>query len=278
MSERRGGSGRYKVPAVVAASRVLSTLAASGGEKLRAVDLVKATGISKSSMHNLLATLEAERLVHVDEHLRYGLGSALVSLGAAAVSARRAMTIAAERIRPLAAEHDLSFAVAQCLPGPDGGESEVVERAYPHGVHVGVTIGSRYGPFDGALGKCLLAALEPQQAERVIRATKPVPHTTRTITDPDELVREIQAVRERGWAASVGELNSNNAVAAPIFGPRGELDLLLLSLGFPDQLSEEQVPEVGALLRWLGAEIGEEVGARPPAHWQALGPVETVKR
>jgi IclR family transcriptional regulator, acetate operon repressor len=266
---------RYQVPAVVASSRILAVLASANGQGLRAVDLVRATGISKSTMHNLLATLESERFVQSDENQCYRLGPALVSLGAIAMRQRTAMAIAAERIRRLAREHELSFAVVQWIPGSGAGESEVVERAFPHGVHVGITLGSRYGPFDGALGKCLLAALPPAEATRVLRSAKLVAHTSRTITDPRTLLAEIEAVRNRGWAASIGEYNSNNAVTAPVFAPEGHIDLLLLSLGFPDQLTEEEVPRIGALLRDLGAEITQQAGGRPPAHWRALRSAET---
>jgi DNA-binding IclR family transcriptional regulator len=269
-------SSGYRVPAVVATSRILAELASANGKGLRAVDLVKATGISKSTMHNLLTTLESERFVQSDENLVYRLGPALVSLGGVAVSQRRAMEIATERIRPLARQHQLSFAVVQWIPGPAGGMSEVVERALPHGVHVGITLGSRYGPLDGALGKCLLAALEPGEAERVVRSMKPVAHTSRTITNPQRLLDELDAVRDRGWAASIGEYNSNNAVVAPVFAPDAQIDLLLLSLGFPDQLTEDAVPGIGTLLRDLGADIAHEAGGRAPEHWHALRTVETV--
>lgn len=249
-------SGGYRVPAVVSTMKILRELRRIGDGAATQSELVRATGLSKSTMHNLLSTLEEERIVSRDARTReYRLGPALITLGAAASGQTRLIDIATERLAPLATELGLSFAVAQPV---GANEAVIVERFYPpEGVHVGIRLGSAYGIYDGATGKCLLAALPPEEAERAIAAGAIPAHTARTVTKRADLLAEVSEVRRRGWGTSVQELNENNAVAALVRGRNGGLALLLLALGFAEQLGGERLDEVGAML----AELGEQIRA-----------------
>jgi IclR family acetate operon transcriptional repressor len=251
--------GRYQVPAVVGAIKVLEELGGPGDSGSTQAELVEATGMSKSTLHNLLSTLETHEYVRRDpDTRRFRLGPALIPLGTAATRQVKLVRSTLVRIAPLAEKHHLSFAVAQ-RTGED--EVQIIERYYPaRDVHVGITVGSSYGPLDGALGKVLLAAMDPERATRLIKGRKLPAHTEATITRPEDLIKEIEEVRTRGWAASRGELNENNAVAAGIWTQTGELGLMLLVLGFANQLDDVRVEEIGDLLSSTAAAIMAEVG------------------
>jgi DNA-binding IclR family transcriptional regulator len=214
-------------------------------------------------MHNMLATLEAERFVRRDARTRaYQLGPALISLGTVAEQQIKAVQLAAEALAPLAASEGISFATAHHTTE---GTAQVIERFYPpRDVHVGVTLGARFGHFEGALGKCLLAALEPAQCERLIRGHSLPAHTERSITDTEKMLAEIETVRARGWAVSAQELNEVNAVAAPVFGPSGEPVLYLLGLGLVGQLREDGLDEMGERLHELAEEMTIRSGGCSP--------------
>jgi IclR family acetate operon transcriptional repressor len=250
---------KYQVPAVVGAIKVLKQLSGPGEGGATQADLAEATGMSKSTLHNLLYTLEANEYVRRDpDTRRYRLGPALIPLGTAATRQVKLVRSAIDRIAPMAEAHHLSFAVAQ-RTGED--EVQIIERFYPaRDVHVGITVGSSYGPLDGALGKVLLSAMDPKRAARLIKARKLPAHTDATITSPEDLIAEIDEVRSRGWAASRGELNENYAVAAAIWTQSGDLGLMLLVLGFANQLDDERVAEVGQLLRSTADAIMAEAG------------------
>lgn len=240
--------GKYQVPAVVSATRVLGEVAKVGEAGASQAELAAATGLSKSTLHNLLSTLAEFEYVRRDLHTRrYRLGPALIPLGAAASRQFKLVRLAVDRVAPLAEKHRLTFAVAQRVSED---EAQVIERFYPaSGVHVGVMVGSTYGPLEGALGKVLLASMEPARAERLVRGRRIPAHTNATITSASELLAQVEEVRTRGWASSQGELNENNAVAAGIYGPAGELELLYLVLGFANHLDGGRIEEVGKLLR-----------------------------
>lgn len=77
--------GKYQVPAVVGAIKVLEILSGPAEQGATQTALVEATGLSKSTMHNLLSTLEAHKFVRREESTKtYRLGSALIPLGTAA--------------------------------------------------------------------------------------------------------------------------------------------------------------------------------------------------
>ena len=256
-------NGKYQVPAVVGAISVLNELSGTGETGATQTELAQATGLSKSTMHNLLSTLESHGFVRRDANSRqYRLGPALIPLGNEATRQVKLVRSTLDRVAPLASEHGLSFAVAQPI---DRNQLRIISRFYPPGdVHVGITVGSSYGPMDGALGKVLLAAMDEEDSSRLIKGAKLPAHTRATITSPESLIEEIREVRSQGWSESHGELNENNAVAAGIWGVDGELELVLLALGFPAQLDGERLTEIGTLLRNTADAVMADAGSSAP--------------
>ena len=257
-------SGRYMVPAVSSAIRILAELAQADGDGVSQADLVRETGISKSTMHNLLATLESEGYARRNARTRrFHLGGALIPLGAAAAREVRTLTLAIERLPTLAQQLELSMYLAQVTPD---GDAQIIERAYPpQPMHVGTRIGTRFGYFDGAIGKCLLAALDPAKAEKIVRRARIPARTERTMTDPRRVLSEVAAVRTNGWAASFAEYNDNTAVAATLNGADGPAEGVLVAVGFPSDLPEERVPNIGHALRDEADEIALHAGGIAPS-------------
>lgn len=275
MSERANGE-RYRVPAVVAAASILDAIARAA-DGMTHTELVKQLELSKSSAHNLLTTLESLGWVRRDPRGRaYRLGGGLVRLGAFAIRQVDALALAAERTHEIAGQHRLTVIAAQ----PVGrGEVEVVSVAYPEDVHVGIALGTRYGWFDGAVGKCLLALEQPAESDQLVRErARQIPaHTERTLTDPDALIADVEHVRTVGYGASIGEYRHNNAVAVPVRDAQGTLAALLIAIGFPDQLTREAIPSIGHVLRDVADAITAECGGRAPAGRDAQDPLNVAE-
>jgi IclR family transcriptional regulator, acetate operon repressor len=248
------------VPSVAAACRILDALAAPGRDGATLSELARELELSKSSAHGLLRTLQAWGMVQREsESRRFRLGATLVALGQAAAGQLRAAPLVGERLAPLAGEHELTFAVAQVT---GSGDAQIIDRAYPPSdVHVGVALGSRYGPFDGAIGKCLLAAMDPSAAAELVRSADIPRHTGRTLVKPDALLADIDRVRRQGWAVSAGELKDNHAVAAPMFDVHGDVELIVFAVGFPGQLPSRAMPRIGEILRETAHAVATALGA-----------------
>jgi DNA-binding IclR family transcriptional regulator len=246
-TERSNGRATHLVPAVATACRILDALSREDLEARTLSELARTLGLPKSTLHNQLSTLQAHGLVYRDEVARrYRLGGGLITLGLAARRQLRSAALVAERLPALAAAHGITFAVVQVA---DPQEAVLVDCAYPaEDVHVGLALGSRYGVFHGAVGKCMLTAIAPDVAERIVRDRGIPRHTDQTLVDAKAFLEDIEAARSRGWAASAGEFKENHAVAAPLFGQTGDLELIVFGVGFPAQLPLDRFAALGGVL------------------------------
>jgi DNA-binding IclR family transcriptional regulator len=81
------------------------------------------------------------------------------------------------------------------------------------------------------LGRAILAYSDAATIDSVIEAGLQ-PRTPRTITSPTAFRRELAAIPDRGWALDREEGNIGvNCVAAPVFGPLGEVAAALSVTG-----------------------------------------------
>jgi DNA-binding IclR family transcriptional regulator len=114
----------------------------------------------------------------------------------------------------------------------DGPQVLIVEkitghRAMPMLSQVGGTVPTHCS----ALGRTLLAHSAPEVVDRVLAAGM-APRTSRTITSPQALRAELAGILERGWAVDAEEGNAGvSCVAAPIFGPLGQIAAALSATG-----------------------------------------------
>ena len=143
----------------------------------------------------------------------------------------------------------------------DPHETVLLDCAYPDDdMHVGLTLGSRYGVFHGAVGKCLLAGMDPSEADRIVRGGRIPRHTAQTIVDAAALLADIDQVRRRGWATSAREFKENHAVAAPLLtrrAPRARG----LRRRVPHTASRRPFEILGRLLRGMARQVEAATGA-----------------
>jgi IclR family transcriptional regulator, pca regulon regulatory protein len=107
----------------------------------------------------------------------------------------------------------------------DGSDIVYVARvAVPKIVALAVTIGTRFPALPTSLGKVLLAALPPDEAERVLAEPSRSGITPRWQPDRQERAAELREVRARGWALTDQQLALGiRSVAAPLRGGDGQV-------------------------------------------------------
>jgi IclR family pca regulon transcriptional regulator len=82
--------------------------------------------------------------------------------------------------------------------------------------------GSRLPAYCTSMGRVLLAALPTDEARRLVEASLRTKRTERTMTDISALMAEIEATRERGYAAIDQEVEIGlRSVAVPLQNARG---------------------------------------------------------
>jgi DNA-binding IclR family transcriptional regulator len=90
--------------------------------------------------------------------------------------------------------------------------------------------------------------------------------TERTIVGRKALAREVERVREQGWAQAVGEREDDlNAVAAPVHGARRDLAAVLGIQGPASRFDENAMARALEPLLTRAAAVSNALGWRPTA-------------
>ena len=109
-------------------------------------------------------------------------------------------------------------------------------------------------------GKVLLSGLGEDEYARTLGDDDRV-HRPKTVTDPRELRRQVDEVRERGYAKAVDELEIGlTAVAAPIRNAHGDVVAALSVSGPTFRFDASRVDEALPLLCDAAAEISHRLG------------------
>jgi DNA-binding IclR family transcriptional regulator len=229
---------------------ILDLLADAGA--LGTNEIARRLGATPSTVSRHLGTLVAARLVEYDESGRYRLGVHLVHLGNAVLARLDVRRSAHPHLEALVAE--LGETVTLSVPSePDAITIDVV--AAPHAVQGVSHLGRPSVAHATAAGKVMLAFTSRRPAPPLAR------YGARTITDPDELDRELERVRTRGWADAYEEREPGlNAIAAPVRASRGELAAVVAVQGPIPRFGRAAARAALPTLLEHAAEISRELG------------------
>ncbi len=233
------------------AVRVLDALSEVGVAGVS--ELSRRTGLPKTSAYRTANELAAVGLVERAGD-GYRLAPKLFELGSR-VPGRRHLRDAA-----LPFLEDLSQATNQTvhLAVLDGGEVIYVERLVgSRSNEVPSSVAARLPLHCTATGKCLLALGPAEVVAEVLRSPLE-PMTERSLTDPNQLLAELETIRVSEVAHEVGEVSDGlRSIAAPIRAHGGRLVGALSATGPIDDFAADHVERVvrlaaSALSRRLG--------------------------
>ncbi|HEY3034056.1 MAG TPA: IclR family transcriptional regulator C-terminal domain-containing protein, partial [Streptosporangiaceae bacterium] len=145
----------------------------------------------------------------------------VLELGMSYVLSRNLWEVARPHMERLVARTHESSSIAQL----DGSDIVYVARvAVPKIVALAVTIGTRFPAMQTSLGKVLLAALSPEEAERVLAEPSRSGIPPRIVFSGEERAASLREVRARGWALTDEELAAGiRSVAAPLRDGEGQV-------------------------------------------------------
>ncbi len=223
--------------------------------------LAEETGLSRGTVHRLLAALESEALVtrHRSEgrHGPYRLGPAATALGVRALRSSKLRETAHAVLERLA-EKSGETATLEVLA--DGKMLILDEVLGARLIGAAPSLGTAWALHATSTGKAILAAL-PAARTRDLLPGKLVRFTASTITSGARLDEALDEVRERGYATALEEIEEGySATGAVILTPMHE-PYAALSLGGPSaRLSTGVVEELGALVKSGAEEISAKLG------------------
>jgi len=224
-------------------------------------EIVSSLDLPKSTVHRILKDLtEIGYLNFNPETKKYSGSLHLAALGAE-VTAHFKLR---EHLRPYLLEmhretqHTTNMGV---IDGTVGVFLEKIESR-DFGIKLFSAIGKTFPLHCTGLGKVLLAFSSNDTVAKVLKPTLEA-LTDKTVTDPEQFLRELAQVRELGYAVDNEEITRGIiCVAAPIFGLRDEL-VCAISLTFPVYIKEDRGidREISVITRYA-ARISESLGLR----------------
>lgn len=206
--------GSNAVATVQSVERAIDLLEALARGPAGISDLGAATGLPKSTVSRLLATLEGRGVVaRMPDDARYRLGDAVGELAGAVTPSRNLVGVA----RPHLVRLTEDIGEATGLSVADGYDVHYLDQVEsPNPVQVRDWTGSRI-PLHVVPSGMVLLAHWPAEA-RQLYLTRPLERFTEaTVTDPAALDGRLAAVRREGWAWGREEFAAGiNSVAAPV--------------------------------------------------------------
>jgi IclR family transcriptional regulator, pca regulon regulatory protein len=172
-----------------------------------------ASGLARPTVRRILLTLEQLGYVRAARG-GFELTPRVLELGMAYVRSRNLWEVARPHMEALVAQTHESSSIAQL----DGSDIVYVARvAVPKIITLAVNIGTRFPAMQTSLGKVLLAALPPGEAERVLAEPSRSGITARWQPEAADRAAELRVVRARGWSVTDEQLAAGiRSVAAPL--------------------------------------------------------------
>jgi DNA-binding IclR family transcriptional regulator len=231
----------YSAPSVKKAFKILYAVSDSPNG-LGISDLSKKLKIGKSTVHGITTALE-ELGVLVREPLykRYTMGYSLLEL-----------------CRTAFAKIDLKDLARKPMEKLMGKVGETVFLGVLNGDHVTIVDmvesrnemkitsppGTRLPLLAAATGRVLLSQVEKEKVKEMVRKRGLVRYTSKTVIDQRQFLREIEKVKEQGFAVDDEEyIPGVRAVAAPLVFPSSPPAALWV-VGFTSTLDDQKVKTV----------------------------------
>jgi DNA-binding IclR family transcriptional regulator len=217
-------------------------------------DISAALRIPRSTTYKYLAVLREHGFVDYDEQSgKYKLGMRLFEFGSFIKSQTSIDKLALPYMSRLARE--VGETVMLTVRG-DNAIYCLEHVEYVNGIIFSVERGARFPLYSGASARTFLAFLPDDEIENVLREAVLVKYTDTTITDPEELKKNLMEIRKVGYAYSDQEIYVGaRAISAPIFNPEGQVIACLAVIGPVQRMDDEKIDALKALVVGYAGEI-----------------------
>ncbi len=251
------------VQSVDRALTLIETLA-EDDEGYRLTDLAVRTGLSTSTVHRLLTTLEKRRFVQFDRNgAIWHIGARSFTVGSTFARRRNFLTHAMPYLRRL---RDQTRETAN-LAVVDDGSIIVLTRIESREIMRSLTkVGGRVAMVASGVGKAVLATYSDEDVNAIIKQQGMPRLTEKSIVRPGELFKALQTIRQQGYAIDDEEARMGlRCVAAVVYDDCGEPLAAISVSGMASRISDERLPMIGATVREVAAELTMVLGGVMPA-------------
>jgi DNA-binding IclR family transcriptional regulator len=223
-------------------------------------DLSRLVGLHNSTTFHLAKTMVALGYVRQEKgSKRYRIGRPLFALAASALDEIEMVNVATPVLEDLARQTGESshFAVRM------GDAIVVIARTSgPGAFQLTDRVGVVRPAHCTALGKAILASLQPDQLTRLLKRAGLKPSTEKSITEVPALMRQIAEIRRTGIAHDDGEFNLEvRCVAVPVTNFTGKVIGAIGISGPVWRLSNQAVKSRAKIVQEAAVRLSGEFGA-----------------
>jgi DNA-binding IclR family transcriptional regulator len=214
--------------------------------------------VHKSTALRLLQSLEKEGFVRQLADGRYGVGLAVIPMAQVATDQLDFRATAHPHLRALAESSGNTVHFAQLI----GDEVYYIDKVEGSAsLSLGSRMGASVSRHTAGVAKVILAQLPAARRQRIIDQIEFKRFTPNTITSPQAFARQLELVRQRGWAEDDGEQEPYIAcVAIPIHEASGKVPLGMsvtaLSAVTPLKALRDAIPEYCETALAISRELG----------------------
>lgn len=223
-------------------------------------EMARRLGVHRSTTSRLAATLAAAGYLEpAGDPGRYRLSAKLITLAELVIADADVRGAARPALRDLVQRLGETGHLA-VLEGSDAVTVEIVDGW--HTVRMHSWVGKRSPAHCSSMGKALLAGLPPDRIDALYPARELPARTPATITDREALKEDLAAIRDRGHALDLEELEAGLCcVAAPVLDRAGRAAASISVSGPPSRINARTVPEIARHVRAAAALISRRLGA-----------------
>jgi IclR family pca regulon transcriptional regulator len=209
-------------------------------------DMAAKAGMTRAGARRFLLTLVDSGYAVQDDRL-FRLSPRLLTVARTWLQGASLWTYAEPFLRAVATRFNESSSAAVL-----SGEDIVYVARIPgrHILSVALHVGTRLPAWCTSMGRVLLADLPPAERRALLASSKIVAHTPKSITDPDELEKEIGRVAQQGFAIIDEELELGlRSIAVPVRDRSGRvaaaINISTQSSRFsPDEMEAQILPSL----------------------------------
>jgi len=235
------------VRALDKALNILETMSHIDGD-IDLAGLAKRMKMPKSTLLRLLTTMRYHNLIRQNVNTkRFSLGLGLVALGRAAESNFNLV----ERIHPFLLELSEKTGETASLLIMEGDHAVYIDQVTSKSIIRGQPrIGLRLDLYCSSGGKILLSDLSESRIDSLFHGKKLEQKTSKTIDDLEKLKKELQKVREQGYATDDEEVEiGGRCVAAPLRNKSGEVVAAISVMGPTTRIRQKDFGKLSRIVK-----------------------------
>jgi DNA-binding IclR family transcriptional regulator len=221
-------------------------------------DIAQAVGLHKATAYRIVTTLaNYGYLEWIAEDQKYRLGLELTNLGFKVVRRMDLRQEALPYMKELVQEWDETCDLSRF----DQGKVFYVEVLRSnHALTISAAVGQRLPAHCTASGKLFLAHLPVEEQNEILNHSLET-YTDNTVTSPDKIRKQLEEIRDQGYAVDYEEYELGVcAIAAPIYNRKG---ILIAAIGSPSPISRmtsERITEMATAFKEAAQAISHRMG------------------